>query len=105
MATVGHLLLLNPDTLVIPRSIDSMMKITNEDPDARLVGGRALNSAGSLNLDSCWRRPDLRSLTCMALGLSRLFRQSSLPKPGAMPDWRRDCVLHVDIVSGLPPLD
>lgn len=98
------LLLLNPDTVVLDRAIDrlvaSAQSATRSHPRAGIFGGRTLFADGSLNPTSCWARPTLWSTFCIAVGLTSLFRRSSLFNPEAMPAWPRDSVREVDIVTG-----
>jgi len=46
-----HLLLLNPDTELLPGAVDAMLSAL-QDPETGLVGARLLNSDGSLQLSS-----------------------------------------------------
>lgn len=98
------LLLLNPDTVVLDRAIDRLVgfaeSANRSHPRAGIFGGRTLFPDGSLNPTSCWARPTLWSTFCIAVGLTSLFRRSSLFNPEAMPAWPRDSVREVDIVTG-----
>lgn len=95
-----RLLLLNPDTEVLPGAIDRLMAFANRTPDAGIWGGRTLNRDGSLNPSSCWRRQTLWGLACAATGLSALWPRSGWLNPDAYGGWLRDSEREVDVVSG-----
>lgn len=95
-----YILLLNPDTLVFPTSLQSLMDFAKDQPQARIWGGRTVFADGSLNPTSVWRGLSLWSLTCAAFLLTGLFKNSSLFNPEAYGGWRRDEVREVDIVTG-----
>lgn len=95
-----HLLLLNPDTVVLDGAIDKLMDFARERPEAKIWGGRTVFEDGSLNVASCWRRMTIWSLLCRALALTRLLERSSVFNPEAYGGWDRSTVRQVDIVSG-----
>lgn len=103
-ATGEWLLLLNPDTVVLDGAIDRLVAFAERaqatHPQAGIFGGRTLFADGSLNPTSCWAAPSLWSTFCVASGLTSVFRGASLFNPEAMPDWKRDTVREVDIVTG-----
>jgi hypothetical protein len=99
-ATGDYLLLLNPDTEVLDGAIDKLMTFARAYPDAGIWGGRTLFADHSLNPTSCWSKMSLWSLTSQALGLSSLFRQSSLFNPEGMGSWDREGIRQVDVVTG-----
>lgn len=99
-ARSSHLLLLNPDTRVLPAAVDRLLHFAREHPRAGIWGGRTLNEDGSLNPASCWRRASIWSLACSALGVAALFPGSARLNSEAYGGWRRDSVENVDIVSG-----
>jgi N-acetylglucosaminyl-diphospho-decaprenol L-rhamnosyltransferase len=99
----GHgefLLLLNPDTVVLEGAIDRLLMFARSRPDAGIWGGRTLFGNRLLNPASCWARQTLWSLFCQAIGLTSLFRRSSLFNPEGMGGWDRSGIRSVDIVSG-----
>ncbi|MBL8566156.1 MAG: glycosyltransferase family 2 protein [Hyphomicrobiaceae bacterium] len=95
-----YLLLLNPDTVVLPRSIDLLVAFARSEPDAGIWGGRTLFADMTLNPSSCWGRMTLWSLVCRVSGLTALFPASPLFNSEALGCWRRDTERPVDIVSG-----
>ncbi len=100
LATGDYLLLLNPDTVVLNHAIDKLLVFAEENPDALIWGGKTLFGDGTLNPSSCWKRQTLWSLFCQAIGLTSLFRKSSLFNSEGMGGWNREGTRKVDIVSG-----
>jgi len=99
-AAQGHrLLLINPDTVVLDHAIDRLNEFADVTPECRIWGGRTVFADGSLNPASCWRFATLWSVLCWAVGLN-LFKRSVVFNSEAYPDWKRDSVRSVDIVSG-----
>ncbi len=95
-----YLLLLNPDTVVLDRAVDTLVAFAEELPEPGIVGGRTLHADGTLNHTSCWGRPTLWSALCSAFGLSTFGRYHALFDPETMRTWKRDSVRWVDIISG-----
>ena len=65
-----YLLLLNPDTVVHPGSIDRLLAFARAAPEHGLYGGRTVNPDGTTHPGSCWGAPSLWSLFCFATMLS-----------------------------------
>ncbi len=99
-ATGTFLLLLNPDTVVHPGAVESLVAFARERPQHGIYGGRTLDPDGTVNPGSCWGRPTLWSLFCFATTLSTVFRQSRVFDPESLGSWQRDSVREVDIVTG-----
>lgn len=95
-----YVLLLNTDTVVLDRAIDRLVAFAEANPAARIWGGRTVFEDGSLNPDSVWGRITPWSVFCLSVGLTSVFRRSSLFNPESYGDWQRDSVRHVDIVQG-----
>jgi len=95
-----YLLLLNPDTIVLPSSIQNLLEFADEYSKAGIWGGRTLNPDGSLNPKSCWRFPTLWSTLCISSGLARAFSGSGFLNREAYGGWARNTIRHVDAVSG-----
>lgn len=95
-----HLLLLNPDTVVLDGAVDRLHAFAVDHAGAGVVGGRTLHPDGSLNPFSCRGRLTPWSLLCQATGLTTLFRRNRLFDPESLGRWERDTVGHVDIVVG-----
>jgi hypothetical protein len=94
-----RILLLNPDTVVLDHAIDRLCAFADAHSDRGVWGGRTIFADGSLNPASCWGKPTLWSLFCMASGL-RSFRDSPMFNPEGYGGWLRDSTREVDIVSG-----
>jgi N-acetylglucosaminyl-diphospho-decaprenol L-rhamnosyltransferase len=95
-----YLLLLNPDTVVHPRSLERLVAFARSHPQHGIFGGRTLDPDGRVNPGSCWGRPTVWSLFCFATTLSTLFKGSRLLDPESLGSWQRDTVREVDIVTG-----
>ncbi len=94
------LLLLNPDTVVLDRAVDRLVRFATEHPSAGIWGGRTVFPDGSLNPASCWRRMTPWSVLCRLLGLDTRFPASTLWNGEGYGGWERDTERDVDIVSG-----
>ena len=94
------LLLLNPDTIILPGAIQALSSFAIEDGTSNIYGGRTLFPDGSLNPKSCWKAPSLWSVFCIASGIANVFPASAIANPDYMPTWPRNSVRNVDIVSG-----
>ncbi len=99
-AAQGPLILLNPDTTVLPGSLGTLIDFAHEHPEHRLYGGRTLRPDQTLDPSSCWGDPSLWSLFCWAAGLSSVFRRSPIFDPESLGHWNRDTVREVPIVTG-----
>ena len=94
------LLLLNPDTLVHPGTVDAMVSFARERPSYGLYGGRTVNPDGTVHPGSCWGKPTVWSLFCFAAMLSTAFKRSPVFDPESLGRWERDTIREVDIVTG-----
>ena len=92
--------LLNPDALLAPGSLDALLDFLAEDPVRGLVGGRAVDPDGTLDPGSCFGLPSLWSLTCFATGLSTVFAGSTTFDPESLGRWQRDSPREVGMVTG-----
>lgn len=99
-ATGRRLLLLNPDTILFPGSLDALWAFAERTPQRRIWGGRTLFGDHSLNPTSCWAAISLWSLFCSTFGLTWLAPRSMLFNPEAYGGWQRDQERDVDIVTG-----
>ena len=95
-----YVLLLNPDTVVLPGSLAALLEFAVANPQHGVYGGRTLREDGSLDPSSCWGAPSLWSLSMFALGLSTAFSGSRLFDPESLGRWQRDTVREVPIVTG-----
>jgi hypothetical protein len=95
-----YVMLLNPDAVLHPDAIESLVDFFEADPGRGLVGGRTVRPDGGLDPSSCWGAPSLWSWFCAATGLSSIFRHSSFFDPESLGAWQRDDEREVDIVTG-----
>lgn len=96
-----YLLLLNPDAIVKPGAIDSLVEYLVQYPECGLVGGKIVNDDGSVDPRSCFRKISLWSLFCFATGLSSGLPESRFLNPEKVSKWaRRKEPFRVDIISG-----
>ena len=95
-----HLLLLNPDTVVLDHAVDRLVDFARETPEARIWGGRTVFADGRLNATSCWRRMSMWNIACRGLGLTRLAPGSGLLNSEGYGGWDRSTRRQVDIVTG-----
>ncbi len=96
----GHLLLLNPDTVVLDGAIQKLHAFARAHPGAGVWGGRTLKPDGSLDPDCCLGRPTPWSVFCQASGLALAFKGHRLLDPESLGSWKRDSVREVDVICG-----
>jgi hypothetical protein len=95
-----YVLLLNPDTVVLERAIELLVRFADEHPEAGAVGGRTLKADLTLERSCCWGSPGLWPLVCKSVGAHLLFKGSRWFNPEAMDWWPRDSVREVDVITG-----
>lgn len=93
-------LLLNPDTSVLPGSIEALVNFAVDHPRFGVYGGRTLHPDGTVDPRSCWAAPTLWSLFCFASLASTIFSRSALFDPESLGKWQRDTIREVPIVTG-----
>lgn len=93
-------LLLNPDTVVLQRAIEKIVRFADVHPEAGAVGGRTLKADLTLERSCCWGSPGLWPLVCKSVGLHLIFRRSELFNREAMDWWPRNTVREVDVITG-----
>jgi len=98
-ARAEHLVLLNPDTVVLDRALERLLAVARRAP-AGLYGGRTLRPDGRLDPSSCWGAQTPWSAFCFATGLSTLLRGHRLFDPESLGRWERDSERDVGIVTG-----
>jgi len=99
-ASGEHLLLLNPDTLILDHAIDRLYAFARLSQGEGIFGGRTYLGDGTLDPTSCWKKPSLWSLFCFAVGLTAAFKRNRFFDPESYGSWQRDSVREVDIVTG-----
>lgn len=98
-ATGTHILLLNPDTVVLDGAIDKLLAFAEETPEAKIWGGRTLFGDKTLNPTNCYQRMTLWNVFCRATGIGPLFGNHRFVSE-AYGSFGRDQVMAVDIVTG-----
>ncbi len=100
LATAPLLLLLNPDTVARPGSIDAIVAFARDHPGHGIYGGRTLDPDGRLDPRSCWGQQSLWSLVCFATMADAARRGSRVFDPESLGGWPRDTVREVGMVTG-----
>jgi GT2 family glycosyltransferase len=100
-STGRWVLLLNPDTVVLDRAVERLVKFADAHPEAAAVGGRTLKRDGkTLERSCCWGSPGMWPLFCKAFGLHIIFKNSPIFNREAMDYWQRDSVREVGVITG-----
>lgn len=81
IAKGDYILLLNPDTIVSPGSIEGMLKFMETHPDVGVIGPKLLNPDGSIQ-PSCREFPSYKNILLELTGIPRIFPKISLWKMG-----------------------
>ncbi|WP_372833775.1 glycosyltransferase family 2 protein [Pontibacterium sp.] len=95
-----YVLLLNPDTVVLEDAIGQLLFFAQQNPKAKIWGGRTLHGDHSLNPKSCYRKLNTWSIFCRTAGLTGIFPNSELFNHEEYGGWLRDHERQVDIVVG-----
>lgn len=93
------LLLLNPDTIVPPGGLKTLLGFARQHPEAGAIGPRLLNPDGSLQY-SCRRFPTIRAAMFRHTILGRLFPQAQPAREYLMFEWDHNEPREVDWISG-----
>lgn len=99
-ARADLILHLNPDTELLPGSLEALLDLARRRPDAGLYGGRTVTPDGQLDPRSAWGRPTMWSLLCFGTGLSSIASGSRLFDPESLGGWKRDSEREVPVVTG-----
>jgi len=95
-----YILLLNPDTVILPDCLKKMVEFMDAHPKAGVAGCKVLNPNGTLQL-ACRRSFPAPSVSFYRLtGLSRLFPKSKTFARYNLTYQNPDVVQEVDAVSG-----
>lgn len=99
-ATAQHLLLVNPDTVLLDQAVDVIVEFARQHPRHGIYGGRTLRPDGTLEPSCCWGLPSLWSMAMFASGLSTLAPRNRWLDPESLGRWPRDTVREVGVVTG-----
>ena len=94
-----YIMLLNPDTLVHPGALGTLVSFADEHPEAGIIGPRLLNADGSIQY-SCRSFPTLATGFFRNTFLGRLFPGNRFNRQYLLTDWDHSDVRAVDWVSG-----
>lgn len=94
-----YLLLINSDTIVLDRAIQSCIEFADSKPDAGVVGCRILNQDGSLQ-PSCFMCPSPLNLFLSATYLYKMFPGNRFFGRELMTWWKHDCEMDVEVIRG-----
>ncbi len=98
-STEDFILILNPDTVVTPAALQTLLDVMHAEPRAGACGPRILNADGSLQ-PSCRRFPTLPRLLLDELGFGKLFPRSKFFGGYRMTWWAHDELREVDQLMG-----
>lgn len=99
-SNADHILLLNPDTVILEQAIDKLYQFAKQKPDNGIWGGITLNNNLSLNTHNAWSKPTTLTLLFSALGLSKLFSDSCFFNHANYGCWKRDSIKDVEMLQG-----
>jgi GT2 family glycosyltransferase len=90
-----HVMLLNPDTEVLPGALDRMLEVLEKDQAVGAVGPRLVNRDGSLQ-PSCFPEPTLARELWRLFHLDAIWTRASYPLKG----WDQSTSHEVDVIQG-----
>jgi len=93
------ILLLNPDTELLPGTLDQLIGFLENHPHACAVAPQLLNSDGTIQR-SCREFPTFTGMLYELLGFSRLFPNIEVFRTYKMLDWNHDDERQVDQPEG-----
>ena len=94
-----YLLLINPDTVVLPDSLNVMMEFMDEHPEAGIAGCKLLNPDYSLQY-SCRKFSNFATFFLRGIHLDSIFPNNTILRKYMMFDWDHNEVREVDWVLG-----
>lgn len=100
MAQGRRTLLLNPDTIVLPKALQNLLAFADRTPKARIWGGRTYDGERRLDPSSIWARMSVWTVFCYAFGLQKMFPNSALFNSEGYGGFDRQREREVDIITG-----
>lgn len=94
-----HILILNPDIIVIPGSIDPMVDFMDRYPEIGTLGCKLLYPDHSIQF-SCRRYPNASMILLRGLHGDSLFPHANIFRRYLMADWDHSSIAEVDWVMG-----
>lgn len=98
-STGEYVLILNPDTEVLPGSLDKLTLFLDTHPEAAIVAPKLLNPDKTLQR-SCMGFPTLGAMAMRQLFIEQLWPGNPYTKKYLMPDLKYDTVTEVDQPMG-----
>jgi N-acetylglucosaminyl-diphospho-decaprenol L-rhamnosyltransferase len=99
LASGDHILLLNPDTEVMPGAVGALLEFFQSHPHAGIVAPQLINSDGSIQR-SCRQFPSFVNMGYELLGLGRLFPNEPRFRAYKMLDFDHKSQCQVDQPEG-----
>ena len=100
VARGAHVLLLNPDTIVLDHAIDRMLGWLADHGDVGCVGCQVMEDATTIQR-TCFADPTLLNIALVEFGLQRLNPRHRFWGRAEYGDWDRTTGRDVDVVSGM----
>lgn len=94
-----YVFVLDNDAVVLPDTLQEMVRFMDEHPRVGVLGCRLLKPDGGLE-PSCRALPTLRTLLFRALHLDRLLPGNRVTGAAVMSYWGHDSVCEVEVVAG-----
>lgn len=91
--------ILNPDTVLEENSLDKLLELMREHPEAGIAAPQLLNPDGTVQM-SCRRFYTLKTIILRRTFLGKLFKNSPAVKSHLMLDWDHNSTRDVDWVMG-----
>ena len=95
-----YVLILNPDTIILPGSIQRLAAFLDQNPDAGAVGPKILNPDGSIQLECARNFPTPMTEFCVLTTLYKRFPKSKIFGKYLMSYWDHNDQREVALLSG-----
>jgi len=96
----AFVLLLNPDTVILPEALSKMLAFLEQHSEVGVVGPKILNEDGSIQLTCARRLPNLLMEVWKLSGLDERFRRSKIFGRHLMSYWDHQDSRPVELLSG-----
>ena len=97
--TGQYILLLNPDTEILPGALGGLIDFLDKHPQAGVVAPQLINTDGSVQV-SCRAFPSFIGMLSELIGISRFMPPGSKLRSYKMRDWQHDDERQVDQPEG-----
>ena len=99
MSKGRHILLLNPDTIILDGAIQKSLNFAEKNPEAAVIGIRNEKPDGALDM-SCFQFASVKNLVISCFGLQSLFPKNRLWGRERYSWWDYLAIAEVDVVAG-----